>query len=89
MSEEKVKEQMRINIAKSLKVMFTLGAIAEANKIEVTEEDINQEFELLATQYGLEVEKIKEYMKNQMEQLANQIYSRKVTDYILSVNKLV
>lgn len=89
MSEEKVKEQMRINIAKSLKVMFTLGAIAEANKIEVTEEDINQEFELMAKQYGLEVEKIKEYMKDQMEQLANQIYSRKVTDYILSVNKLV
>ena len=45
---------------KQAKINVTLEKIAEAEAIEVSEEDLNVEFEALAKQYELEVEKIKE-----------------------------
>ena len=44
---------------KQAKINVTLEKIAEVEGIEVTEEDLNAEFEALAAQYELEVEKIK------------------------------
>ena len=45
---------------KQAKINLTLEAIAEAEGIEISEEDLNAEFEALAKQYELEIEKIKE-----------------------------
>jgi trigger factor len=45
---------------KQAKINLTLEKIAEVEAVEVTEEDMTAEFEKLAKQYELEVEKIKE-----------------------------
>ena len=44
---------------KQAKINVTLEKVAEVEGIEVTEEDVNAEFEALAKQYELEIEKIK------------------------------
>ena len=44
---------------RQVKFDLALGAVAEAEKIEITEEDINAEFETLANEYGMEIEHVK------------------------------
>lgn len=89
LTEDKIKEHLKEGVIRNLKVMFVLTEIADLNKIQVTEEDINNEFEAMSKQYGMEVERIKEVMKDRMNELANQLYSKKVTDFVLSINKIV
>ena len=45
---------------KQAKINVTLEKIAEVEGVEVSEEDMNEEFESLAKQYSLELEKVKE-----------------------------
>ena len=45
---------------KQAKANVTLAKIVEVEGIEITEDDINAEFESMAKQYELEIEKIKE-----------------------------
>ncbi len=86
---ESLKEQMKKDVEKNLKTMFVLSQIAKENKLEVTNEDIDAEMKKMADQYQMDVEKVKELMKDRINDLANSIYSKKITDYIVSVNKLV
>lgn len=86
---ESLKEQMKKDVEKNIKTMFVLSQIAKENKLEVTDADIDAEIEKMATQYQMEVAKVKELMKDRINDLANHIYSRKITDYIVSVNKLI
>ncbi len=55
-----MRNAFRSTAEKQAKVNVTLEKIAEVEGIEVTEEDMNEEFEALAKQYSLDVEKIKE-----------------------------
>ncbi|MFD2670524.1 trigger factor [Marinicrinis sediminis] len=50
-SEEQLKEQMKEDAAKRVRNNLVLEAIAAAEKVEVTEEDINNEFEQLSEMY--------------------------------------
>jgi len=65
-----MRNAFRPTAEKQAKINVTLEAIAEAEGIEVTEEELNAEFEALAKQYELEIEKIKE-MVNAEEVKAN------------------
>ena len=55
-----MRNAFRPTAEKQAKINLTLEKIAEAEGIEVTDEDLNAEFEALAKQYELEVEKVKE-----------------------------
>ena len=44
---------------KAVKAQLVLAAIAEAEKVEVTDEDIDAEFQKMADMNGMEVEKVK------------------------------
>ena len=89
LTEEKIKEQMKDGAKKNLKVMFVLNQIAVDNELKVTDADIDAEFEDMSKKYGMEVERIKEVMKDRINELVNQIYSRKITDFVKQVNKIV
>ena len=65
---------------KQAKINVTLEAIAEAEAIEVTEEDLNAEFEALAKQYELEIEKIKEMVP--VEEVKASLKTRKAVKVI-------
>ena len=66
---------------KQAKINVTLAKIVEVEGITVTEEDLNEEFEAMAKQYELEVEKIKEMVS--VEEVKASVENRKVVKLIV------
>ena len=66
---------------KQAKINVTLAKIAEVEEIAVTEDDLNAEFEAIAKNYGMEVEKVKEIIP--AEELTESIKNRKAIDVIV------
>lgn len=59
---EKLKEQVRPEAETRIKSSLVLEQIAKEENIEVTEEDIDAEVTKMAAAYGMEADKLKEYM---------------------------
>ena len=59
---EKIKEEFRPQAERQVKAQLALEAIAKAEKIEVTEEEVDAEYKRLAGAYGLEEDKVKTYV---------------------------
>ena len=66
---------------KQAKVNVMLEKIAEVEVIEITEEDMTAEFEALAKQYSLEVEKVKEMVP--AEEIKQSLKTRKAVKVIV------
>ena len=66
---------------KQAKINVTLAKIAEVEQIEVTDEDIAAEYEDLAKQYSLELDKVKEMVP--AEELKSSIETRKAVKVIV------
>ena len=75
-----MRNAFRPQAEKQAKVNVTLTAIIEAEGIEATEDDMNAEFESLAKQYELDVEKIKTMIP--AEELRASIENRKAVKVI-------
>ena len=76
-----MRNAFRPQAEKQAKVNVTLEKIIEVEGIEATEEDIAAEYESLAKQYELEVEKIKEMVP--AEELTASIKNRKAVAVIV------
>ena len=76
-----MRNAFRPTAEKQAKINLTLEKIAEAELIEVTEEDLNAEFETLAKQYELEIEKIKEMVP--AEEVKANLKTRKAVKIIV------
>src|SRR5699024_8160987 len=61
-SEEDVKEQMKENADKRVKMNLVIEAISKAENIEVSEEDINAELEEMAKMYNTDAEQLKQML---------------------------
>ena len=59
---DKLKEQVRPEAETRIKTSLVLEQIAKEENIEITEEDIDAEIARMAAQYGMEADKLKEYM---------------------------
>ena len=66
---------------KQAKINVTLEKIGEVENIEVTEEEINAEFESLASQYQLELEKVKSMVP--VEEITASLKTRKAVKVIV------
>jgi trigger factor len=58
-TEEQLREQMKEDAENRVRVALTLEAIAKAENVEVTEEDIATELDAMAAQFGMTVDQIK------------------------------
>jgi trigger factor len=58
--ENALREQMKTDAEKRVKINLTLEAIAKAENLEVTEEDVNAELEKMAGMYNMPVDTIKQ-----------------------------
>ena len=71
MTAEQYKEQMRPRALKNIQSRLVLEAVAKAENIEVSEEDLDAEMAKMAEMYKMEVEKVKEligdYQKDEMK----------------------
>lgn len=73
-SLDDLKSSMSEEAANRIKTRLVLEAIAKAEHLEVSDEDLDKEFENMSTQYGMEVEEIKKYVSPEAVKLdlANQ-----------------
>ncbi len=78
MTEDQYKEQMKPRALQNIQSRLVLEAVAAAEKIEATEEDLDAEYAKMAEQYKLDVEKVKEiFGEYQKEELKKDIVVQK------------
>lgn len=85
MTADKFKEQFKDHAAKQVKVSLTLEAIAKAEKVEATEEDIENEYKKIADNYQMKAEDIKKFIKE--DDIKDGIINKKVVEMIVSEAK--
>ena len=76
------RNSIRPSAEKQVRMRVVLNAIAEAEKLEATEEDLNAEYQKLAEQYGIDVEKIKAVVP--AEDISTDLKVRKARDLIVA-----
>lgn len=77
------REELREDATKKTKTRMLILAIAEAEELEVTPEELDKELQLMAAQYKLEVEKIKTMLgADNFEALEKDIKMRKAVDFV-------
>ncbi|MEG1310726.1 MAG: trigger factor [Romboutsia sp.] len=79
-----LREERRADAQKLVKSSLVLEAIADAEKIEVTDEDFNAELEKMSAMYNMEVDKVKASLKeNDIEDIKGQVKIRKTIDLLV------
>ena len=81
---DKLKEQVRPEAETRIKSSLVLEQIAKDENIEVTDEEIDAEVEKMAAAYGMEADKLKEYMgDSEKESIARDLKVTKAVDLIM------
>ena len=83
MTEDQYKEQMKPRALQNIQSRLVLEAVAEAEKLEATEEDLEKEYAKMAEQYKLDVDKVKEiFGEYQKEELKKDIVIQKAAELV-------
>ena len=88
MTMENVQEHFKGQAETSVKGTLALEAIAKAEKIEVTDEYVEEELKKMAAEYNMEVEKIKEIMAPQMDAFREECKTRMTVEFLVKNAKV-
>ncbi|MBQ6197510.1 MAG: trigger factor [Lachnospiraceae bacterium] len=80
-------EQYKEQAKKRIQGRLVLEAIAKAEGLEATEEDLENEYKKMAEQYSMEVEKVKEYMGSQEDGVKEDLATQKALDLLVAEAK--
>jgi trigger factor len=84
MDANKFIEEFRPQALKTIQTRLVLEAVAKAENIEVTDEEIDTQIEEMAKLYQIEADKFKEYiLNNEKEQFESEIATRKALDFLV------
>lgn len=86
---QEMREQMQDDALTRVKTSLTLETISKKENIEVTEEDLEKEFERLAEMQGQSVDEIKKMLGSQTDYMKASIETRKTVDFLVENAKLV
>ncbi|TCT25109.1 trigger factor [Melghiribacillus thermohalophilus] len=81
--ENALKEQMKDDAEKRVRTNLTLEAIAQAENIEVTEEDVEKELENMAEMYQTDVENIKKMLGGNADMVKEDVKIRKAIEFLV------
>lgn len=88
LTPEKFMEQTKPQAEKRIKSRLVLEAVAAAEKIEVTDEEFDKELEKMASQYQMELEKIKTMVgEYETKQIKEDIAIQKAVEFVVSSAK--
>lgn len=77
------REELKEEAARKVKTRMLVSAVAQAENIQASEEDITKEIELMAMQYKMDADKVREMMGIQnVNYLEQDIRIRKAVDYM-------
>jgi trigger factor len=83
LTQEKLLESLKPQALKNIQSRLVLEAIAAAENVEVSEEEINGEFSKMAEQYNMEVEKLKEiFGDSETEAIKDDLAAQKALDLV-------
>lgn len=86
---ESFKESMKPQAEKQLKTTLILEAIAKAENIEITDEEVGDKIAEMAKQYNMEADKLRELMQeSDIEGLKNELAMNKVIDMLVNKAKI-
>ena len=80
MDLDKLREQLRPQAEKQVKLRLALEAIAKKEKIKTTKTDINNEFKRIADEYQMEVDKVRELIPE--DSIAEDMKVKKAMDLV-------
>ncbi|MCK8815842.1 trigger factor [Natroniella sulfidigena] len=88
LDEEGMKEEYREQAEQRIKANLTLEAIAEAEGIEVSDEEIEEQVAEIAEQQGQEPEMVKSFlqMQGQLDSLVNSLKMQKTVGFLVENN---
>ncbi len=82
---EQFKEQVRPEAITRIQSTLVLEAIAKAENIEVSDADVDAEVEKMAAMYGMEADKLKEYMgEAERESMKKDLMLTKAADFVMA-----
>jgi trigger factor len=87
-TEKDLHDQFRADAETRVRISLTLEAIAKAENIEVTQEDIDQELEKMAEQFKMDKEKIITALGGTTEMLENDIRNQKTVEFLVENAKI-
>jgi trigger factor len=87
--KDALKEQMKDDARKRVQTSLTLEAIANAENLEVTDEDLENEWNRMAEMYNMEAEQIKQILGNNVEGIKGDLKIRKAIDFLAEHSKTV
>ena len=80
-----LKEQVRPEAISRIQGSLVLEQIAKEENIEVTDEDVNAEIEKMAENYGMEADKLKEYMGDaEKDSMKKELAITKAVDLVMA-----
>ncbi|SFJ42818.1 trigger factor [Thermoflavimicrobium dichotomicum] len=86
--EEKIREQFKADAEKKVRADLVLEAIAKAENIEVTDEEVEQEINQLAEQMERDVEEIRRWLgEGGVERIKEQLITKKTIDLLVLSSK--
>ena len=90
MTTEQLREQYRPEAERSVKVDLVLEAIAKAEKIEASDEDLDKQIQRMAEQYHQDVESMRNVLNAQgsLEMLKESLALEKTVDYLIEQAKI-
>ena len=81
---DKMKEQVRPEALTRIQSSLVLEQIAKEENFEITEDDVNAEIEKMAKAYGMEADKLKEYVgDDEKESMKRDIAIEKAVQFIM------
>lgn len=85
--EDALKEQMSADANKRVKTNLTLEAIAEAEELDITEEDINAELKTMAEMYQVEVDQLTQMLGGNTDAVKEDLKFKKAIDFLVDNSK--
>lgn len=87
-TKESMQEQMKPEAEKRIQTSLVLEQIAKEENFEISQEEIDAEVEKMAQSYGMEADKLKEYMGDEeKESVKKDIQMQKAIDVIMENTK--
>ncbi|SDK41550.1 trigger factor [Sediminibacillus albus] len=85
--ENALKEQMKEDAEKRVKTNLTLDAIANAEDVQPTDEDVDKELESMASMYQTEVEQLKQMLGGNTDAIKEDLRFKKAIDFLVEHSK--
>ncbi len=88
MTNDQLMSKIKEDALKNLKQAFVMLKVAEVEKINVSNEDVEKAYEDISKMYGMSVEDIKKALGNREDGLRRDLLNQKVVEFLKEANSL-